>query len=209
MEDLLSQHFPTLHRYPELRDELRSMAQLTELPKNTELMHEGSYVKVIPLVTRGLIKVYKEDQSGSEVLLYYIKPSESCIMSLTACMKNSTSKVKAVVEEDTELLAISAENVVKLAAKYPQWNTFAYDLFSQRFDELLEVVQLLTFSKTDKRLLEFLRKESEVKGTEMLELTHKEVARELGAAREVVSRLLKQLEQQGTIKLHHGRIELL
>lgn len=209
MEELLSEYFPSLFNYPELRQELNELCSVHQFPKGTELLHEGSYVKVIPLVVSGLIKVFKEDISGNEVLLYYIKPKESCIMSLTASLKNEASKIKAVVEEDAEVIALPANEVLHLSQKFPQWNAFAYDLFNLRFQELLDVVQLLTFSKKDKRLLEYLKKESEYKNTNILHLTHQEIANELGAAREVVSRLLKQLETEGAIKLYHGRIELL
>ena len=158
----------------------------------------------------GLAKVFKEEpENGNEVLLYYIKPGESCVMSMTTLLHNTTSKVKAIVEEKSEVVLIPADKAMEIAKKYPRWNEFIYDLFNLKFDELLNVVEILTFSKKDIRLLEYLKKESKLKNTVTLQTTHQHIAYDLGSSREVISRLLKKLELEGHIKLNQGSITLL
>ena len=120
---------------------------------------------------QGLAKVFKEEENGNEVLLYYIKPGESCVMSITTLVRNEASKVKAVIEEDSELVVIPADKALDIARKYPKWNEFIYDLFNIKFDELLNVIKILTFSNKDIRLLEYLKKEVALKGSAILHTT--------------------------------------
>lgn len=205
---LLTQLFPELAKQPLLKDKILELCIVQELPKGTVFLKEGAYIKVIPLLTSGLVKVYKEDENGNEILLYYIQPGESCIMSLTACMNNESSKVKGVIEEDSVALLLPASQVSLLGKEFPQWNDFVYNLYNTRFDELLSFVKLITFSKKDKLLLEYLNKESSIKETNQLEITHQKIANELGTSREVISRLLKKMEQEGLVSLGSGKIEL-
>lgn len=206
---VLSQYFPVLARYPELKEELTQLCELKTVPKGTVFLKEGAYIKTIPLLVSGLVKVYKEEENGNEVLLYYIQPGESCIMSLTACINNETSKVKGVIVEESIALFLPAERVEALGRKYPQWNEFVYNLYSSRFDELLEFVKLLTFSNKDQLLFEYLTKEVKIKGSKELIITHQKIANELGSSREVISRLLKRMEQEGILRLGSGKIEML
>lgn len=204
----LSQLFPELAKQSLLKERIAELCTIQQLPKGTVFLKEGAYIKVIPLLISGLVKVYKEDENGNEILLYYIQPGESCIMSLTACMNNESSKVKGVIEEDSVALLLPASQVSLLGKEFPQWNEFVYNLYNTRFDELLSFVKLITFSKKDKLLLEYLNKESSIKETNQLEITHQKIANELGTSREVISRLLKKMEQEGIVSLGSGKIEL-
>jgi len=129
-------------------------------------------------------------------------------MSLTSLMKNEISKVKAVIEEKAEIVVVPADRAIAIAKKYPKWNEFIYELFNLKFEELLNVIEILTFSKKEKRLLEYLKKESELKKNKVLKTTHQQIAFDLGSSREVISRLLKKLENDGLINLKSGKIEL-
>ena len=206
----LDTYFPKLATRPALKEELIAISSIHDFKAGTVILKQGSYIKVIPLLISGLVKVFKEEPvNGNEVLLYYIKPGETCVMSLSTLIKNEKSLIKAVIEEDSKLLVIPAEKAVLMAKKHPKWNDFIFDLFSSKFDELVNVIEILTFSNKDIRLLEYLKKEGHLKKSNILQTTHQHIAYDLGSSREVISRLLKKLEKTGKIKLKQGAIELL
>lgn len=207
---VLDTYFPKLAMMPELKKELISISSVHKFDTGTIILKQGAYVKVIPLMISGLAKVFKEEpEKGNEVLLYYIKPGESCIMSMTTLLHNTTSKVKAIVEETAEVVLIPADKAISIAKKYPRWNEFIYDLFNLKFEELLNVIEILTFSNKDTRLLEYLKKEARLKNTNTIVATHQRIADDLGSSREVISRLLKKMETDGIVKLAQGSVTLL
>jgi len=209
VQQAIETYFPKLSEMKDLKEELMNMSSVHTFEKGTVLLKEGGYIKVIPLLLTGLIKVFKEEPvNGNEVLLYYIKPGESCVMSVTALIKNETSKVKVIVEETVEMVVIPADKALQIAKKYPKWNEFIYDLFNLKYEELLNVIEILTFSNKDTRLLEYLKKEAQLKNTAILHVTHQKIASDLGSSREVISRLLKKLETNGFVKLSHGGVEV-
>ncbi|MGV6829088.1 MAG: Crp/Fnr family transcriptional regulator [Flavobacteriales bacterium] len=208
-EENFSKLFTTFAKSKELISTFSEIGFIKEFSSNTVILKENSYVKVIPLVLYGLIKVYKEEENGNEVLLYYIKPGESCIMSIMASEKNEKISVKGVVEEDSQLLIIPVEKLRLLRRKFPQWNLFVYQLFNEKFDEVIEMVKILTFSNKEKRLEDYLKKESQIKNTQIIRYSHQEIAQELGSSREVISRLLKKLENEGKVVLAQRQIKLL
>jgi len=190
-------------------ESLASSAEILTVRKQTILLKEGAYIKQIPIVMKGLVKVFKEEENGNEVLLYYISPGESCILSIVAAEKNEKSKVKAVVEEDSELLLISVGKINDLSRKHLEWKRFVYSLIDEKFNEVIKRVKTLTFSNKIVRLYEYLQEESKLKNNSSILHSHQEIANELGSSREVISRLLKKLEQEGKIKLSQRKIELL
>ena len=149
------------------------------------------------------------DEDGREILLYYIKAGESCIMSFLGGMHEDTSKVKAVAEEETEILFIPIDKVNLLIKEFPEWLDYIFRLYHKRFEELLEVVNAIAFKKLDERLLDFIKKKCENNHTPTILITHEQIANELGTARVVVSRLLKQMEDEGLIKLGRNKITLM
>ncbi|WP_397363025.1 Crp/Fnr family transcriptional regulator [Olleya sp. R77988] len=210
IKEALDTYFPNLAKLPELKEELISISTIIEIEEGTVILKQGDYIKFIPLLVSGLAKVFKEEEvNGNEVLLYYIKPGESCVMSITTLVKNQKSKVKAIIEEDAKIVVIPADKALKIATKYPKWNEFFYDLFSLKFNELLNAVELLTFSNKDLRLYKYLKKEASLKNTDIIHSTHQHIAYDLGSSREVISRLLKKLEKEGLIKLKQKSIQLL
>ncbi|MCK8520067.1 Crp/Fnr family transcriptional regulator [Aquimarina sp. D1M17] len=206
----LDTYFPKLAEMPQLKEDLLAICSLQTFAPGTVILNEGAYVKAIPLVISGLAKVFKvEPEQGNEVLLYYIKPGESCVMSVTTLIRNETSSVKAIVEEEAEIVIIPADKIMNIVKAYPQWNEFMYDLFNLKFEELLNVIEILTFSKKETRLIEYLKKEALLKKSNVLHTTHQHIAYDLGSSREVISRLLKKLEHQGVLRLQQGIVELL
>lgn len=210
ISEALDTYFPKLAHMQGLKEELMAICSIHKFKAGTVILKEGAYVKAIPLMTSGLAKVFKvEPVNGNEVLLYYIKPGESCIMSVTTLIRNQTSTVKAIIEEDAEIVIIPADKVVKIGRSYPQWNEFIYDLFNLKFEELLDVIGILTFSNKEKRLIEYLKKESKLKKSNTIHTTHQHIAYDLGSSREVISRLLKKLEKEDVLCLKQGVIKIL
>jgi len=206
---ILKNNFPQLALSNALLQEIESISIVQEFNKDTIILKENSYVKVIPLLVSGLVKIYKEDESGNEVLLYYIEPGESCIMSIMAAEKNEKVTVKGIVEEDAQLVLIPITKLTQIRKSFPQWNMFVYELFNEKFEEVIDMIKILTFSNKEKRLEEYLLKEATIKNTSEILHSHQEIAKELGSSREVISRLLKKLENDGKIELSQRRIKIL
>lgn len=173
------------------------------------IVSENMPVQSIPIVTKGSIKVMQSDDTYKEMVLYYLRPGETCIMSYLAGLYHDTSKVKAVAEEESEVLFIPVDKVQELIREHPEWLNYIFQIYHKRFEELLEVVDAVAFKNMDERLLQFLQKRCEVMGTQTLNMTHDQLAQELGTAREVISRLLKKMEAEGLVALGRNKITLL
>lgn len=170
------------------------------------LLDENAYIRAIPIVIKGNIKVIRTDDEGREILLYYIRAGESCIMSILGGLHHDTSKVRAIAEEETEVLFIPIDKVSELIWQYPEWLDYIFRMYHKRFEELLDVVNAVAFKKMDERLLNFIKKKSEITGAKTLYVTHEQLANELGTARVVISRLLKQMEDEDLVKLGRNKI---
>ncbi|TZF83086.1 Crp/Fnr family transcriptional regulator [Pedobacter sp. BS3] len=194
---------------PELIEKLYANGIRKNYKAGDVILNEHAHIRSIPIVTRGIIRVIRTEEDGREILLYYIKAGESCIMSFLGGLHNETSKVKAEVEEDAEILFLPIEKVTLFIREYPQWLDYIFRLYHKRFEELLDIVNAIAFKKVDERLLTLLKKKEELTGSTTIYITHEQLANELGTARVVVSRLLKQLEETGVTKLGRNKITLL
>ena len=192
-----------------LLEKLKKEGTIKIFAPDTVLIDENDYIKFVPIVLNGSIKVFKLDEDGREMLLYYIKPGESCVMSFLGATCNGTSKIKAVVEEEAEVLLLPVHKATDLIRENPQWIQFIFELYNRRFEDLLSVVNAIAFQKVDVRLWELLKTKVKMLKTEELNMTHQQIADELGTAREVVSRLLKQLERDKRISLGRNKIRIL
>lgn len=192
-----------------LKDEVSTYGQLKKFPAGSVIQQEDSYIKSIPLVLNGSLKVMRTDSDGHEILLYYITPGESCIMSFLGGIHNETSKVKAIVEEDAEILFIPVEKASEWVKKFPEWSDFIFRLYHKRFEELLTAVNAIAFHKLDTRLLQLLKQKAELYQSKEIKITHQQLADELGTAREAVSRVMKQMENEGLVQLSRNKITLL
>ncbi|MBX2916622.1 MAG: Crp/Fnr family transcriptional regulator [Cyclobacteriaceae bacterium] len=192
-----------------LKEEVSQYGQLKRFPTGSIILQEDSYIKAIPLVLKGSLKVMRTDPQGHEILLYYITPGESCIMSFLGGIHNETSKLKAVAEEDSDILFIPVEKASEWIKKFPEWSDFIFKLYHKRFEELLTAVNAIAFQKLDSRLLQLLRQKAELYKSKDISITHQQLADELGTAREAVSRVIKQMENEGLVKLARNKISLL
>jgi len=193
---------------PQVTEQLQKYGINKSYAEGSVIIQEHNYINSIPIVLSGSIRVMRVDDEGRELLLYYIKAGESCIMSFLSGLHQDTSKIKAIAEEDTELLFVPIEKVSLLIKEFPEWLDYIFKLYHKRFEELLEVVNAVAFKKLDQRLLDFIKNKSSLGNTKEIHITHEQIANELGTARVVVSRLLKQLEEEDIIQLGRNKITL-
>ena len=194
---------------PLIRQKLSEFGFAKTFSEGDIILNDNSYIKAIPIVTTGSIRVMRTDEDGREILLYYIKAGESCIMSFLGGLHQDTSKIKAIAEEETEILFIPVDKVSLLIKEFPEWLDYIFRLYHKIFEELLEVVNAVAFKKMDERLINFIKKKCEMTQKQTLFITHEQIANELGTARVVVSRLLKQMEENGYVKLGRNKITLM
>lgn len=192
----------------ELKSKLQEIGFTKTFAPGEVILNENAYIRAIPLVMRGSIRVLRTDTTGREILLYYIKSGESCIMSFLGGLHHDTSKIKAIADDETEILFIPIDKVNLLIKDFPDWLDYIFRLYHKRFEELLDVVNAVTFKKMDERLLDFIRKKIELGNSRTIHLTHEQIASELGTARVVISRLLKKMEEDGIVKLERNKITL-
>lgn len=193
----------------ELIEEILEVGTFKEVPKGEELMQIGQYIKSMPLLLKGAVKIMREDEDGYELLLYYIEKGETCSMTLSCCLNHKKSKIKAVAEKNTELVMVPIQKMEEWMGKYRSWRNFVLDSYNARMDELLEVIDVIAFKKMDERLLDYLKNKLKFVEDKIIKSTHQEIAYDLHTSRVVVSRLLKALEREGSIILHRNSIEVL
>lgn len=193
---------------PDLISYIAEKGSLMRIPANTEILREDQYVKVIPFVLEGIIKVFSRFEE-KELLLYYIETHESCIMSFSASLNNTPSRVFAITEVDTHVVLFPSEGIDRWIKQYPSFNNLFYDLYNQRYSELIDTINHIINQKMDVRIYNFLKQRLYVKGTKTVKITHKQIANELGTAREVISRIMKKLERENKIIQHSEGIEVI
>lgn len=194
---------------PELQKEIEQVGILKTAKAGEILIDIGQYVKTIPILTKGSIKILRENIDGSELFMYYINVGDTCSMSLTCCMQNRLSGIRAEAEEDIEFIAVPVKYLEDWIRKYSSWRSFIFKSYQIRFDEMLLTIDSLAFKKMDERLMEYLKNKSKNAHNNLIHSTHQHIAKDLNASREAVSRLLKKMEIDGLIKLGRNKIEML
>ncbi len=203
---ILKKHLPFLE--VNLLLEIAEYGQWVELGTGTQLLREGQYVKVVPIVISGLVKVFTQVEN-KELLLYYIKPSESCIMSFSAVLNNDPSKIFAITEADSKLLLIPAEKISQWLKTYPKLNELFYQQYDTRYAELIETIHQLLFNRLDQRIYDYLLELSHMKSNNVIQVKHRQIAQDLGTAREVITRTIKKLEKENKIRQTEKGIEII
>ena len=210
VKDTISKLFPDFNKSKEFIDELLQVGSIVELEAGVKVVDAGEYIKTIPFLMDGLIKIYREDDFGNEILLYYINSGESCVISITASLKDEKSSIKAIVEEDSKLLGVPTREFVNLLSKYNLLHTFTYDLFNIKYNELIKSIDSLAFSNMGTRLMQYLVNEANLKNSKQISgLTHKGIAKDLSTSREVISRQLNALQKDGKIAIKNKIITLM
>lgn len=205
VEELVKKRFPFFEAG--LRKAISESGTIKEFESGQELIREDQYIKSFPIVIDGMIKVCRTDDSGNELLLYYLRPGEVCTVSLICCMDRTRSRVKAIAEEDTTAIAVPVELLDSWIGTYQTWKEYVMRSMQMRFDELLNALDSIAFLKMDERLEKFFRDRYQSTGSMVFEGSHQDVALALNSSREVISRLLKQMEKKGMFSLSRGRID--
>lgn len=193
---------------PKLNAEIEQYSKIRKLDRGDLLIKPGEKIVFVPIVLKGSIRVLREDKEGKEIFLYHLYPGQTCAMSLTCCQSGKESQVKAICEDHCELLQIPVEQIENWFI-YPEWKAYISSNYNNRFEELLQVIDLIAFHHMDKQLLHYLEERSKALGTKILEITHQQIADELHAHREAISRLLRIMEQKGQVKLGRNSVEVL
>lgn len=192
----------------ELLEAIAEVAILKEVPAGFKLMEVGQYVKSMPLLLEGAIKILRDDDNGDELLLYFLEKGDTCAMTLSCCMGQTKSEIRAIAETDTKLIMVPIEKMETWTSEFKSWRNFVFDSYHNRLMELLETVDKIAFLKMDERLLEYLREKAKVNSDNTIHSTHQEIAYDLHSSRVVISRLLKKLENQGLVKLNRNNIKI-
>jgi CRP/FNR family transcriptional regulator len=194
---------------PALLKEMQEFGELKHFKEGDIIMDYGKYIRMMPIIIKGTVKVYRKDEGGKELLLYYLSSNESCSMAYSCCVEAKKSEVKAIAEDDVELIAIPHDKLDEWLCKYPSWKNYIMRSFNERFLELLRSIESIAFHKLDERLMGYLRERKRLSGSNVIKASHYMIADELATSRVVVSRLLKQLENEGKILLYRNEIKLL
>ncbi len=192
-----------------LIDEIATEGVFKEFAEGETLISVGDYITNVPLVLSGVIKVSRINDEGKEVFLYYLQSGDTCADTLQCCFTNQKSQISAVAEDDTEVVLVTLRQVNYWSSKYKSWKEFVMLSFKDKFNQLLEALDSIAFQKIDERLLNYLREKQQIHNSAELHLTHQDIAHDLNTSREVISRLLKALENDEVIKLGRNRIKIL
>ena len=193
---------------PELVDLMLKESTVTDIPKGTEILREQQYVKVLPIVLQGLVKVYSRFEE-KELLLYYIEPTQSCVMSFYAALKNTPSQIFAQTEENSRVILIPVHFLPPWLKEYPELNELFFNQYNLRYSELIDTISHLLLDKMDKRLYDHLKRKAELTTNTSIKISHSQLANELGTAREVISRVMKKLENDRKVEQNSGKIKII
>jgi len=193
-----------------LQNEIATVGHLLHFKAGERIMDYGSYIKLVPLVINGSIKVVREDEErDKELFLYFLNAGDTCSMSFSCCMMDKVSDIRTTAEDDTTLIGIPIKYVDEWMMKYQSWKSFVMLSYDHRLQELIQTIDHIVFHKLDDRLLDYLQKKSTAISSKVIHTTHQDIAYDLNASREGISRILKQFEKMNKIKLGRNKIELM
>lgn len=195
-----------LKQNKELAEELDRYSLTAFYPAGTRI--GGKDLKALPIVLSGLLKVLQADEEGNNILLYYIQPGDTCVVSMLQGISHQPCSITAQVEEDAEIMFIPLDKAHIWMTKFPEWTDFILNSYYNRFDELLKALNSVSAEKLETRVLKYLRQRKNLAGTQILAITHQHMAADLATNRVVISRLLKSLENRGLVKLGRNKIEV-
>ncbi len=194
---------------PALIKEIQQFGTLQHFKEGDLIMDYGKYIRMMPIILSGTVKVLRMDDEGNEILLYYLSSNESCSMAYSCCIEAKKSVVKAIAEDDVELIGIPHIKLDEWLCTYPGWKNYIMRSFNDRFIELLKSIESIAFHKLDERLIDYLKDKQRISGSSVVKASHHQIADELATSRVVISRLLKQLENSKKIILYRNEIKLL
>ncbi len=192
-----------------LIEELIEVSTIRDFQEGDKLIEIGEYIKKMPLLLHGAIKIMREDRDEGELLLYFIEKGDTCALTLTCCMGESKSGVRAIAETDGTVAMVPVAKMEEWMGKYRSWRNYVINSYNNRLKEMLMAIDNLAFMKMEERLLNHLQEKAKINKSQIINNTHQEIAYELNTSRVVISRLLKTFEKEGVIALNRKNIELL
>ncbi len=207
MKEIIKSNFPNFNS--QLIEDIEKNATIKSYHAGEILMRSGQYIKNTVLVLSGKVKIYREDEDGGEFFMYYLQPGQACAISMICATKQETSTIMAKVVEDAELIMIPLSLMEKWMANHRSWYEFVIETYRNRFEEVLTVIDNIAFKAMDERLEFYLKRHKDACNCNDVKLSHQEIASELNTSREVISRLLKKMEQRGLVHLHRSHITVL
>ncbi|GAA4059324.1 Crp/Fnr family transcriptional regulator [Flavobacterium chungnamense] len=207
MLDIVKENYSAIFE-EKLLDEIAQVAKIYDFKEGDVLIDFGDYIKNMPLLLKGAIKILREDFDEGELLLYFIEKGDTCAMTMACCLGDTKSEIKAVAETDVKLIMIPVNKMEEWLGKYKSWRNFVFSSYNNRLKEMLTAIDNLAFMNMDERLLNYLFEKAKINKTNHVQNTHQEIAYDLHTSRVVISRLLKALENEGRIKLHRASIEI-
>lgn len=192
-----------------LINEINEVGTFKEVKEGDKLIEIGDYVRSMPLLVSGAIKILREDDNGDELLLYFLERGDTCAMTLTCCLGQKRSEIRAIAELDTRLIMIPIQKMEEWTGKYKSWRNFVFQSYHERLSEMLETIDSIAFLNMDERLVKYLQNKQKVTNDSVINSTHQEIAYELNTSRVVISRLLKKLENLGKIVLYRNSIKII
>lgn len=205
LEEIIKKNFPFFEA--ELREAIISDGLLKEVDAGDALIEEDQFIRSFPILISGLIRVTRMEENGNELLLYYLQPGEVCTVSLSCCMDRTKSRVRAIAEEKTTVVVLPVELLDSWMSNFQTWKEFVMFSMRKRFDELLNTLDSIAFLKMDERLERFFLDRYRTSGEKIFTGSHQDIALSLNTSREVISRLLKQMENKGMITLSRNRVD--
>lgn len=208
MKEELLRTFGTQFEQP-LIDEIALVGKLIEVPAGETIMDIGNYVRAMPLLLSGAIKVLREDEEGDELLLYYLEQGDTCSVTMACCMGQTKSEIRAITETEAKIVMVPVPKMAEWMAKYKGWRNYVFESYHNRLNELLHTVDSIAFKNLDQRLVAYLKKKAQLTKDDCIRNTHQEIAYDLHTSRVVVSRLLKKLEKMKKLVLHRSHVQLI
>lgn len=193
----------------ELIEDIKEVSQILDFKQGDILIDFGQYMRGMPLLIKGAIKIMREDFDEGELLLYFLEKGDTCAMTMACCVGNKKSEIRAIAENDGIVLMIPVNKMEEWMGRYKSWRAYVFESYNSRFNELLSAIDNIAFKHMDERLEDYLIEKAKINNTQIITQTHKEIAYELNSSRVVISRLLKAMENDGKIKLNRNSIEIL
>ena len=208
MRELLHQIYGSFFEEA-LLNEIEQVATVKEFNEGDVIIDFGDKILKMPLLLSGAIKILREDFDEGELLLYFIEKGDTCSMSMTCCIGETKSEIKAVAETNGKVVMIPVMFMELWLGKYKSWRNYVFNSYNNRLKEMLNAIDSLAFMNMDERILNYLFEKSKINESQEINTTHQDIAYDLNSSRVVISRLLKALEKEGKIKLHRAHIEIL
>ncbi len=207
MLEQLQKQFPQFE--PPLQERISEASFIKNFKAGEMLMRTGQNIRSTALILTGLLKVYREDDEGNEFFMYYLQPGQACALSMVCATSQQTSQLMVKAVADAEVIMVPLEYMEKWMGEFKTWYQFVVETYRARFEELLITIDHVAFRNMDERLEFYLKKHQQVLRSNSIPITHQEIANELNSSREVISRLMKKMEERGKIKLHRNHVEII